>query len=115
MCPAFLKFWAKSFIVNLPMKANSTVTCVPSMLEHVCYEPFSLKNSRFGRYLMLVEICVLCEIHVSKTRLKQVNENLRLNVYALMFWEPVCRISRIKAVTYCSTQNRPTGDRWLKL
>ena len=37
----------------------------------------------------LVEICVLSEIHVSRTRLKQINENLRLNVYAHMFWEPV--------------------------
>ena len=40
----------------------------------------------------LVEFCVLSEIHVSKTRFKQINENLRLNVYARMFWEPVYKI-----------------------
>ena len=32
-------------------------------------------------------------MHVSKTRFKQINENLRLNVYARMFWEPVYKIS----------------------
>ena len=31
------------FIVNLLIKTDSTVICVPCMLEHVCYEPFSLK------------------------------------------------------------------------
>ena len=30
----------------------------------------------------LVDICVLSEIHVSKTQFKQINENLRLKVYA---------------------------------
>ena len=33
---------------------DSTVICVPCMLQHVYYEPFSLKNCRFGRYLMLI-------------------------------------------------------------
>ena len=27
--------------VNLLLKTDATVTCVPCMLEHVCYEPFS--------------------------------------------------------------------------
>ena len=31
------------------------------------------------------EASILFEIHVSKTRFKQINENLRLNVYASMF------------------------------
>ena len=31
------------FIVNLLIKTDSAVICVPCMLEHVCYEPFSLK------------------------------------------------------------------------
>ena len=31
-------------IVNLLIKRDCTVFCVPCMLEHVCYEPFSLKN-----------------------------------------------------------------------
>ena len=41
-------------IVNLLIKTDSTVICVPCMLEYVCYEPFSLKNCRFGKYLMLI-------------------------------------------------------------
>ena len=40
------------FIVNLLIEMDSTVICVPCVLEHVCYGPFSLKNCRFGRYLM---------------------------------------------------------------
>ena len=51
MCPAFLQFGAMLFIVNLLIKTDSTVICVPCLTEHVCYEPFSLKNCRFGRYL----------------------------------------------------------------
>ena len=31
------------FIVNLLIKMDSTVICVPCMLEHVCCKPFSLK------------------------------------------------------------------------
>ena len=31
------------FIVNLLVKTDSTVICVPYMLEHVCFEPFSLR------------------------------------------------------------------------
>ena len=38
---------------------------------------------------LLVEFCLLYEIHAPKTRFKQISENLRLNVYARMFWEPV--------------------------
>ena len=41
----------------------------------------------------LVEFCVLSEIHVSKTRFEQINENLRLKVYAHVFWVPVYKIS----------------------
>ena len=36
------------FIVNLLIKTDSTVICVPCILEHVCYEPlavFILKTS----------------------------------------------------------------------
>ena len=40
----------------------------------------------------LVEFCVLPEIHASETRFKQTNENLRLNIYACMFWELVYKI-----------------------
>ena len=54
MCPACCSFGAMLFIVNQLIKTNSTVICVPCMLEHVCYEPFALRNCRFGRYLMLI-------------------------------------------------------------
>ena len=50
----FCSFGAMLFIVNLLIKTDSTVICVPCMLEYVCYEPFSLKNCKFGRYLMLI-------------------------------------------------------------
>ena len=40
----FFSFGAMSFIVNLLIKTDSTVICVPRMLEHVCHEPFSLKK-----------------------------------------------------------------------
>ena len=35
-CPAFLQFWC-NVIVSLLIKTDSTVICVPCMLEHVCY------------------------------------------------------------------------------
>ena len=53
MCPVFCSFGAMLFIVNLLIKADSTVICVSCTLEHVCYEPLSLKNCRFRRYPML--------------------------------------------------------------
>ena len=66
------------FIANLLIKTDSTVLYVPCMLEHVWYEPFSLKSSYLEDILcLLVEFCVLSEIHVSKARFKQINENLR--------------------------------------
>ena len=37
-------FGAMLFIVNLLIKTDSIVICVPCMLEHVRYEPFSLKK-----------------------------------------------------------------------
>ena len=56
MCPEFLQFGAKLFIVNLVIKTDSTVICVTCILELVYYEPYSLKNCRFGRYLMLIDL-----------------------------------------------------------
>ena len=41
----------------------------------------------------LEEFCVLSEIYFFKTRLKQIYENLRLDVYARMLWEPVYKVS----------------------
>ena len=48
----FSSFGAMLFIVDLLIKTDSTVICVPCMVEHVCCELFSLENCRFGRYLM---------------------------------------------------------------
>ena len=49
----FCSFGAMLFIINLLIKTDSTVICVPRMLEHVFHDLFSLKNCRFGRNLML--------------------------------------------------------------
>ena len=46
----FCSFGAMLYILNLLIKTDSTVNCVPCMLEH---EPFSLKSCRSGRYLMI--------------------------------------------------------------
>ena len=43
MCPALFSFGAMLFIVNLLIKTDSTVIYVSCMLEHVCFEPVSLK------------------------------------------------------------------------
>ena len=44
-------FGAMLFIVNVLIKMDSTVICVPCtcMLEHVFYKPFSLKKCSSGR------------------------------------------------------------------
>ena len=87
--PFFFSFGAMLCIADLLIKTDSTVTCVPCISELL-----SLRNFRFGRYYtVLVEICVLSEIHTSKTRFQQMNENLRLNVYTHMLCEPVEKIS----------------------
>ena len=39
----FCSFGTMLFNVNLLLKTDSTVICVPCMLEHVCHEPLSLK------------------------------------------------------------------------
>ena len=57
----FCNFCAILCIVNLLIKTDSTVISVLCMLEHVCYESFSLKNCRFGRYLMLIG-WILCTV-----------------------------------------------------
>ena len=50
----FRSVGAMSFIVNLLIKTDSTVICVPCIIELVCYETFSLKTCRFRRYLMII-------------------------------------------------------------
>ena len=54
VCPGFLQFWCNVIHCKSDYKTDFTVICVPCMLEYVCYESFSLKNCRFGRYLMLI-------------------------------------------------------------
>ena len=67
----FCSFGAMLFIINLLIKTDFTVICIPYMFGHVCYEPFSFKK------LQILKIsddnwfkCVLSEIHVSKIRFK---------------------------------------------
>ena len=45
----FCSLGAMLFIVNLLIKTDSTVICVPCRLEHVCYEPFSLKKLKIWK------------------------------------------------------------------
>ena len=54
MSLAFLQFWCNIIHCKSAYKNDSTVTCVPCMLEHVRYEPFFLKKCKFRRYLMLI-------------------------------------------------------------
>ena len=68
MRPALLQVWCNVIQCKSAYRTNSTVIYVPCMFDHVRYEPFSLKNCIFGSYI---------------------NENLRLKIYARMFWEPV--------------------------
>ena len=52
----FCNFGAMLFTVNLLIRMEPTVICVPCMLKHACYEPFSLKYCRFGRYLTIIRL-----------------------------------------------------------
>ena len=54
MYPAFCSFGAMLIIINLLIEMDSIVISGTCMLEHVCYKPFSFKNCRFGRYLVLI-------------------------------------------------------------
>ena len=40
----FCSFGAMLLIVNLLIKTDSTVICVPCKLEHVCYKTFSFEK-----------------------------------------------------------------------
>ena len=56
----FCSFGTMLFNVNQLIETDSTVLCVPYMLEHVCCEPFSLKNCKFGRYLRFgLKLCTV--------------------------------------------------------
>ena len=61
----FCSLGAILFIVNLLIKTDSTVICVLCVVEHVSYEPCSLKKIVDLEDVLcyLAEICVLSEIH----------------------------------------------------
>ena len=44
MSSIIFSFGTMLFILSLLIKTDSTVICVPCMLQHVCYEPFSIKT-----------------------------------------------------------------------
>ena len=51
MYSAFLQLWCNGVhCKSAYIKTDSIVICVPCLLKHVCHEPFSFKNCRFGRY-----------------------------------------------------------------
>ena len=56
MCPAFLQFWCNVIRYKSAYKNGFHCYLCSLYVEHVCYEPFSLTNFRFGE---LVEFCVL--------------------------------------------------------
>ena len=61
----FCSFGAMLFNVIYPlMKTDSTVICVPYMLEHVCYEPFSLKICGKKEKVFLKRLCQLFNLFV---------------------------------------------------
>ena len=63
VCAAFLQFWFNVIHCKSAYKNGIHChICVPCMLEHVCYEPLSLKDCRFGRYLMLLIGRILCTV-----------------------------------------------------
>ena len=71
MCPAFLQFWCNVIYFKSGYRNGFHCYLCSCMLDHVCYEPFSLKIADLGDILcQFVEICVLSEIHVFKTRFK---------------------------------------------
>ena len=83
------------FFVNMLIKTDSTVICVPFMLEHVCYEPFSFKKLQIWKisYVNLLNFVYCLKFMSLRPDFNQINENLRLNVYAHIFWEHVYKIS----------------------
>ena len=102
MCPAFCSFGAILFIVNLLMKTSllhrtsprgknrmSWICSVAHANKNVfvfllCLNMFVMRNFLLKLVDLedilcyFVEFCVLSEIHASKTRFKQINENLKL-------------------------------------
>ena len=53
----FCSFGAMLFIVNLLINTDSTVICVPCMLEHVCYEHIFFKKLQIWK-ISCVSVCL---------------------------------------------------------
>ena len=43
----FYSFGAMLLVVNLLIKTDSNAICVPCILEHVCYSPFTKRTDKF--------------------------------------------------------------------
>ena len=71
------------------LKADSTVMCVPCMLESM----FVMSHFLFKKMADLEDIYVNWLNFVYCLKFKQINKILRLKAYARMFREPVCKIS----------------------
>ena len=97
---AFLQFWWNAVHCKSAYKTDSTVICVKCMLELVCFEPFPLTGLQIWKicYVNWLKFEFLSEIHASKTRFKQINENLRPKIYACMFWKPLTEFYTINFI-----------------
>ena len=58
MSPASCSFGAILLIVNLLIKTDFTVICVPCMLEHVRYEPFFKMQIYKISYVIIFVYCL---------------------------------------------------------
>ena len=69
------------------------------------------------QYVQLAEFCVLSEIHTAKTRLKQINETLRLQLHGAIYRPDSFVLmlrycANLKAIRYESTSlNRIVADK----
>ena len=84
MCPALLQFWYNVIHCKSAYKTDYTVICVPCMLEHVCYEPFSSRTLQIWKisYVNWLKFVCCLKFMSLKKGFKQTNENLKPNVYA---------------------------------
>ena len=64
----FCSFGVMLFIINLLIKADSTVFCVPCILKHVCYEPFSLKKLQISIIIIISYVNSFSFVYCLKIR-----------------------------------------------
>ena len=70
----FCNFGAMLFVVDLLIKTDSAVTCVPYMLERFCYEPFSLKKFRIWKIFYITWLNFVYCLKFTSLRPIQANE-----------------------------------------